>query len=182
MEKSGEGLRLLDMAGLVFGYGLASLLARAFFSTTFEWTPFLAVAAALIYLWLGLAMSGPIVLTFDRLRRNPQPIASETGPATLDDKRPRVRHTRAELCWLLIGSYWLVMTGFLAGYRVPGMSWPLLFVVPGLAILLLGVATLRRSPRRVTPARAWTHWAAYGLVATWPVVWVLLIVLATSLL
>ena len=64
--KRPRGLRLHDLVGLVVGYGMAALLARSFWpgSRPLEGVP--AVALALEFLWLGLAMSGPILLLLDR--------------------------------------------------------------------------------------------------------------------
>jgi hypothetical protein len=167
-------IRLSDLAGLVFGYGLASLLVKAFLPAKLldEGWLFL-VLTGLIYLWLGLAMSGPVILTFDRWRRN-------AGPASEHHKSP-VRHTRAELCWLLIGGYWLMLAACLISVRIPGTTAPLFFFVPGLAVLMLGLASVMRSAPRVTSARAWTHRAAVVLLATWPLVWGFTIVLSSRL-
>src|SRR5438309_5661001 len=72
-----RGLRIHDLVGLVVGYGMAALLARAFWPRSRPLTGIPAAALGLEFLWLGLAMSGPIVLLLDR-----------RGPSTARE-RPR---------------------------------------------------------------------------------------------
>src|SRR5271167_3809634 len=67
-----RGFHLLDLSAIVVGYGMASLLVRAYWPAGGR-PPLVEIAAiGLVYLWLGLAMSGPLVL----LPRRP------TGPAS----------------------------------------------------------------------------------------------------
>ena len=54
------GLRLHDLAGLVVGYSLAAMLIRSFRPLGEAETVGYGVALVLFYLWLGLAMSGPV--------------------------------------------------------------------------------------------------------------------------
>ena len=56
------GFHILDIAALVVGYGMASLLIRAFWPSAGIEGPVVLTVLGLEYLWLGLAMSGPIVL------------------------------------------------------------------------------------------------------------------------
>jgi uncharacterized protein (TIGR03067 family) len=118
-----SGLRLHDLVGLVVGYGMAALLARSFWPRSKPLTGIPAVALAFEFGWLGLAMSGPIVLLLDRRgattpttrpRRRPRPgrLISSTAPleapvgrspaTTRPDSPPSF--TRAELAWMMIGS------------------------------------------------------------------------------
>src|SRR5438105_3090990 len=90
-------LHLLDLTALVIGYGLAALLIRAFWPATELPSPAVGVVLGLVYLWLGLAMSGPLVLVHHH-RAHPGDPASAA---------PR---TWAETAWLMIGSYWIGLT------------------------------------------------------------------------
>src|SRR3954464_14019162 len=57
-----RGIHLLDLAAVVVGYSLASLLVRAFWPAVEPLAvPELSVIA-IAFLWLGMAMSGPIIL------------------------------------------------------------------------------------------------------------------------
>jgi hypothetical protein len=73
-------LRLIDLTGVVAGYSLAALLIRAFWHAGESPTPVM-LAIGLVYLWLGLAMSGPIVLLLDRRAR----------PESRPERPPRTR-------------------------------------------------------------------------------------------
>src|SRR3954468_21315737 len=61
-----RGLRLHDLIGLIVGYGMAALLVRSFWPRLRPLSGIPAAALGLEFLWLGLAMSGPIVLLLDR--------------------------------------------------------------------------------------------------------------------
>src|ERR1700716_990721 len=61
-----RGLRLHDLVGLVVGYGMAALLVRSFWPGSRPLQGVTAVALTLEFSWLGLAMSGPILLLLDR--------------------------------------------------------------------------------------------------------------------
>ena len=77
-----RGFHLLDIAALVVGYSMASLLIRAFWPDGGR-PPLAEIAAiGLVYLWLGLAMSGPLVL----LVRRP------AGPAVENPDPPEEPH------------------------------------------------------------------------------------------
>jgi hypothetical protein len=160
-----RSLRLLDLAALVVGYGMAALLVRALWRTSGAPTVVEALFLAFEYLWLGLAMGGPLVLLIDR-RAHPPP----GGPP---------QYTWAELAWLLIGGYWLGLTLLVAPSRLPVN--PLLGVFPivgALALRLFG----RRRPVPTTNRPPWTHRVAIGLLLTWPLAWADLILLSKTML
>jgi hypothetical protein len=194
-----RGLRLHDLVGLVVGYGMAALLARSFWPRSKPLTGIPAVALAFEFGWLGLAMSGPIVLLLDRRgpptpttrpRRPPRPgrLISSTGPveppAGRTEATPRPESppsfTRAELAWLMIGGYWIGLTMFV----VPALSIDTPWALVGLLQVVAALGLWLVVPRRTKPgaaAESWTHSAAVGLLATWPFAWIFLILLSRSL-
>jgi hypothetical protein len=168
-------LPIQDILALVAGYGMAALLFRAFWPTH---RPSAAVGlpGLGLYLWLGLAMSGPIVLSRHGPRRNREPEPRR-------DPTPVATRTWAELAWLLIGIYWIVLGVFsiptrLHEFKLADMV--LFGLVPLLLALALRVFGPKSSPgREATPG--WTHPAAVILVVTWPVAWACLIVWGRAL-
>ncbi len=163
-------IHLLDVAALIVGYGMASLLIRAFWPSAGEETGAVLAVGGLLYVWLGLAMSGPIVLF--RHRR-----VSAEGT---DAPRP---HTWAELAWLVIGFYWLGMTALVVPVRIPNtrlLDASLFGLFPVLAAVVIRFFSPRRPPADSKPD--WTHHAAIGLLATWPLAWAALILLGKTLL
>jgi hypothetical protein len=161
---TGGGLRLLDLAALVVGYGLAAVAVRAFWPRGVSPTLGLVLVAAPAYAWLGLAMSGPFVLLLNRPRRSPR-----------DESRP---FSRAETAWLLIGAYWIAAGLLIVPTRLPNTSLGFLATVPWLAAALLWLLSARPVPR----ATGWTHRAAVLVLATWPLAWGAMIVLTLALL
>jgi hypothetical protein len=194
-----RGLRLHDLIGLVVGYGMAALLARSFWprSKPLEGIP--AIALTFEFCWLGLAMSGPIVLLLDR-RGGPSP-ALKAGrpprpgrlisarepiepPVGRSPARPLAeepgRYTKAELAWLLIGGYWIALTMFV----VPALSIDTPWALVGLLQIVAALGLWVIVPRRAKPgaiADSWTHAAALALLWTWPFAWIFLILLSRSL-
>ena len=162
-----RGLRILDLAALVVGYGMAALLIRA------SWPPTRAVdgangaALALAYLWLGLAMSGPVVLL-------PRPAPADGTGAGSVGRPPR--YTGAEMAWLGIGGYWIVLTFAVAAAHSSARPLPLLAAIQFMAGMVTFV--LWCAGRRPSPGESWTHRAAVGLLATWPLAWADLIFLS----
>lgn len=163
-----RGFHLLDLSALVVGYGLASLLIRAFWTAASEETT-AVVTVALIYLWLGMAMSGPLVLF--RYRRS----ASQKSP-----------YTWAELAWLIIGFYWIGLTILMVPIRLRGtrvLDAGLVGVFPFLAALVLRFLSPRRSTETgAASTRTWTHRTAVGLLLSWPLIWLALILVGKTLL
>ncbi|MDB5350866.1 MAG: hypothetical protein JWN86_2113 [Planctomycetota bacterium] len=160
-------LRLLDLSALVLSYGLAALLIRAFYPNEGVPSGKIGVVVGFTYLWLGLAMGGPMVLLLDRRSR----------PADHDiDAAPR--YTWAETAWLLIGGYWICLAMFVVPSRLP--INPLLGVFPIVAALFLRLFARKVSPQ-VDSSTGWTHLAAIGVLVTWPVAWAAMILLGKTL-
>lgn len=167
-------VQLQDIVALVVGYALAALLFRAFWPATVP--AMLFCLPVLLYVWLGLAMSGPIIL----LRTSPR-----THERTLAQhgNRQTTSRTWAESAWILIGSYWIVLGLFVIPARLHDfklMDAVLYGVVP--VLVAIGFRLLGPAP---SPTEAgttpWTHLIAVGVLATWPVAWVCLLVVGISL-
>jgi hypothetical protein len=168
--------QLRDIVAVMVGYGMAALLFRAFWPDHRP-SAALAVAASGFYLWLGMAMSGPVLL----LRGRPSPPDEPPAPGQAHPEAGP--HSWAELAWSLIGGYWIifglvVIPTRLREFKLGDM---LLF---GLVPIVVAVALRLFSPRLVTERerkRGWTHTAAVVLVATWPAAWVCLILLGMAM-
>jgi hypothetical protein len=168
-------IQLQDILALVVGYAMAALLFRAFWPSTIPatllWPPILA-----FYVWLGLAMSGPIILFRDGARTD-RPVQAQRSSGLLASR------TWAESAWMLIGIYWIVLGLFVMPARLHDFQ-PLDAVLYGVVPILvaLGCQFLGRSPSPTGSATTpWTHFVAIGLLATWPLAWVCLLVLGGSL-
>jgi hypothetical protein len=157
--------RVLDLSALVVGYGLAALLMRAFWPASAEPTLPIAVVLGLEYLWLGLAMGGPVVLLFDHRFVRPS-----------DDTTDRA--TWAEMAWLIIGIYWIGLAVLTVPARLPIRPWFGLFPIAA-ALTLWRFGPERR--RTAAGEAAWTHRAAVALLVTWPLAWLALILLSETL-
>jgi hypothetical protein len=168
-------IQLQDILALVVGYGMAALLFRAFWPASGLSAP-LGLPVLCVYLWVGLAMSGPVILLWHRRR---------TGQATGDENRPgpSAERTWAESAWILIGCYWVILGLFVIPVRWhefkvgDAVLFGVLPIVAPLCLRFLGPGA---GPAR-HEATAWTHTAAIGLLATWPIAWICLIVLGQSL-
>ena len=104
----------------------------------------------LVYAWLGLAMSGPIVL----LIRRPPPSAPEPGDEPLAEPR-----TWAEIAWLIIGFYWIGLTLIVVPVRMNGahvLDSAVLGVFPILAALGLALFGPRDAVGQGDKS-LWTH-------------------------
>lgn len=198
-ERRPKGLRIHDLVGLVVGYGMAALLARSFWPSSKPLSGIPGVALVFEFSWLGLAMSGPIILLLDR-RGGPVPsprprrprrpgrlISSGEpldapigrGPAKIVEEPPRA-FSRAELAWMVIGGYWIGLTMFV----VPALSIDTPWALVGLLQVVAALGLWLVVPRPIKPgavADSWTHPAAVGLLATWPVAWAFLVLLSKSL-
>ena len=166
---------LQDILALVAGYGMAALLFRAFWPASRP-SPALGLPGLGLYLWLGLAMSGPIILCRRGPRRSQEPEPRPDPPAV-------ATRTWAELAWLLIGIYWIVLGLFSIPIRLHAFKLGDM-VLFGLVPVVLAVGFRLFGPRP-SPGReatsAWTHPAAVILLITWPVAWVCLIVWGKAL-
>jgi hypothetical protein len=177
VEKSHEGFHLLDISALVVGYGMASLLVRAYWPQSGTPDVWETLMIALVYTWLGMAMSGPIVLL---MRRPAVRAGEEDGP----DDAPR---TWAELAWMIIGFYWIGLTILIVPARMRGrmvLDSAILGVFPVLAAIALrfSAVRIRRFVAGADAATAWTHRAGVWLLLTWPFAWLGLILLGKTLL
>jgi len=163
--------QIRDMLAVVVGYGMAAVFFRAFWPAN-GLPPILGAPALGLYLWLGLALSGPIVLVRRGLRRTtPTP----AGPAAES-------RTWAEWAWLFVGTYWVVLGLFAIPARLGAfrMGDALVFgLLPIVVATVLRLAETRTGPER--SSTAWAHFAAVGLLATWPIAWLCLIVLGNRL-
>ena len=166
-----EGFRIRDLVGLVVGYGLAGFLLRSF-RPVFE-TQGAAEAAALVafYLWLGLAVSGPFVLALDR--RGP------ASPPRVPTTHPPSRYAGEELAWLGIGGYFVAIALFVVPSMQNETPWgAILGVQAFVATWLAAWWVTRLRSRKLEPAPPrWTRTAARVMLVTWPVAWVLLVLL-----
>ena len=170
-------LHLMEVAALVVGYGLASMLVRAYWPATTTPSAWELVFIAVVFGWLGLAMSGPMVLL---ARRPPRP----PSPDDADAQHPAAPRSWSELAWLIIGFYWIVLTLIVVPTRLRGaatLDSAFLGIFPvlvALGIRFFGPPALRR-PADET---GWSHRAGVGLLVTWPFAWFALIVLGKTLL
>jgi len=171
-------IQLIDVTAMVVGYGLAAVLFRAFWPQSHVPPP-LALFAIGFYVWLGLAMSGPLILLRQRH-------AGPVNPGGTQSTQPLASTARtwAEMAWLLIGIYWIVMGVFILPIRLHSFRFSdtILFgLVPLTAGLVLRVfgPRVRARDRDHVP---WTHQVAVGLLVTWPLAWVCLIVVAEAML
>jgi hypothetical protein len=133
-----------------------------------------AMVIGLVFLWLGMAMSGPVVLIIRR------PPLRETED---EDASPGLR-TWAELAWLIIGFYWIGLTILVVPVRMRGTRF-LDSAILGLFPILASVGLWFSSHGKRRPAggeASWTHRAGVGLLLTWPVAWLALILLGKTLL
>src|SRR5437762_1798504 len=95
--------QIQEILALIVGYGMAALFVRAFWPSS-GLPRALGPAALVLYLWLGLAMSGPILLLRHR-EPPPRPPDPQRSPAA----PPVAARTWAEWAWLCIGVYWIIL-------------------------------------------------------------------------
>jgi hypothetical protein len=160
---------------VMVGYGMAALFFRAFWPDAGP-SVIMAVAGIGLYLWLGMAMSGPIALL---RRRSRQSGAVESRQRFT----PTTSYSWAELAWLLIGIYWILLGLFVIRARLPEFTLGDTFLfglVPFAVALVLRMIGHRLSAKHET-TRAWTHNAGVVVVVTWPIAWVALIILGKTL-
>jgi hypothetical protein len=146
------------------GYGLAALLIRSFWPTSRELpSAKVGVALGLLYLWLGLAMGGPLILFLHR-RAGGRP-----------GEPPR--YTWAELAWLMIGFYWVALAILVVPTRM--QVTPLLGVFP--VIAGVGLRVFGGKSQAVTGSTStWTHRIGVVLLVTWLPAWADLVLLSQT--
>jgi hypothetical protein len=165
---------------------MASLLIRTFWPTGGQPPPAEVAAIVVVYSWLGLAMSGPFLLLVGRPSgpAGPGPVGGATRTPE-DSAAINGSRTWAELAWLIIGFYWLGLMVLVVPVRLrrsPLQDATLLGVLPIAAALVLRFLDRRSRPMRAgRDAPSWTHRAAVGLLITWPIAWVALILVGKSL-
>jgi hypothetical protein len=182
-------VEIQDILALVVGYGMAALLFRAFWPIHPSWSS-VGLPGAGLYLWLGLAMSGPIILLRRRLFRPPQ-VPGEPASENAVERSTPIQGalgrpsgtTWAERAWLLIGAYWIVLGIIIIPARLhefklgDALLFGLAPVVVAIGLRLLG----QNAPHGPELVRGWTHVAAIALLVTWPLAWICLIVLGSSI-
>jgi hypothetical protein len=163
-ERPRRGPRLLDLLALTVGYGLAALLIRAFWPTSGQ-IPSVSVGVALgvLYLWLGLAMAGPLILLLDRRTRS-----RPGGPPP---------YTWAEMAWLLIGSYWVALAVLVVPTRMEVS--PFLGALP--VVAAIGLRLFGGAGSISGSTAAWTHRVGVALLFTWVPAWADLVLLSRTL-
>jgi hypothetical protein len=163
--------QLQDILAVTVGYGLATLFFRAFWPDQSP-SALMGVAGIGLYLWLGMAMSGPIAL----LRRRSR-LSGSSEPGERSTRAPF--YTWAELAWMLIGTYWIVLGLFVIRARLPDFKLGdlVLFGLVPFAVALLFRVFGPSSTRENEATHAWTHTVAVIIVATWPIAWISLILL-----
>jgi hypothetical protein len=183
-ESGRRRLALLDLIALTSGFALAALLVRTFWSSiAIHGAGGVAILSG-TYLWLGLCMSGPVLLLLERRPRDgvgsvrrPSMRPPPGREAEIIGPLPASRYTRAELAWMSVGAYWIGAAALLLPGRLGDSPLALLLVLELLSALGLWVVVpVRRTAR--PPHRNWPHRMAISLLVSWPLVWGGLIYLA----
>jgi hypothetical protein len=164
-----------DLLGLVIGYGMAALFFRAFWPTQGLRSELITPAVGL-YAWLGLAMSAPALLT------RPRTMAIHGGEigAIIPSGAER---TGSEIAWLWIGIYWIALALFVIPSRMSDFQardTALLAVLPSSAVILSRNLKPKWQPG-LKPANPWTRNAAVGVLVTWPLAWICLMILGATI-
>ena len=173
VEAQRQRFHLLDAAAMMVGYSVASLLIREYWPQNETPRVWAVMVIALVYLWLGLAMSGPVVLLIRR------PVPNPDHP-----EEPSEPRTWAELAWMLIGFYWIGLTLVVVPIRVQGgrfLDSAVLGLFPVLAALLLRAFGMKAAKGIAGKGRpTWTHQVGVALLWSWPFAWMGLILLGKT--
>jgi hypothetical protein len=162
-----------DLLGVVVGYAMAAALFRAFWPASPP-PAWVGGPASVFYVWLGLTLSGPLILLCRRAPSDPSP----GGPGVSPHHAPVRRQTWAESIWMFVGIYWIALGLFVIPIRLHTFG-------PGDALLFgllpfVGAWISRRFAPKSHARRtegSWTHGAAVVLLLTWPVAWGCMIVM-----
>jgi hypothetical protein len=174
-KRSHHQIPLVDSLAVIVGYGMAAELFRACWPSSPP-APVLRLPIATLYIWIGMAMSGPPLLLWRGFAR--------PAVATQGTQSPQAtRATWAETAWLLIGIYWIVIGLFLIPARLRGfqLTDTVLFGIIPFAVSLGFWLCRPRKANESVPSHPWTHTTAVVLLAMWPVAWFCLIVLGKSM-
>lgn len=185
-----RGLRLSDLLGITAGYGLAAWLAQAFRPRSIPGSALAYASLAFEFAWLGLMMSGPLVLFLERERFAPGgsgqgrgKLIGDVPPGTPPEPDPigaRRAYSRAELAWSVIGAYWIGLAVLVVPLRSGETPWLMMSLVPVLGLAWLLVAPRPRAGSH--PPRGWTHPTAVALLWTTPLAWLNLVLIARALM
>lgn len=157
------GPRLLELGAIVVGFSLAALALRVCWPKGLIPSTTDLAAGVVVYVWLGLAASGPFVLLLGRHQRR--------GP-----RGAVVPYSSAEKAWLLIGGYWIMI---LVAAALLVSIFPIVGLVP-IVVAALSWLIAPRPPRLSANERPWTHRVALLVLWTWPVAWVAMVILTES--
>lgn len=184
---------MLDMVAMTVGFAMAALLLQVFWGSASRSGSLGVTLLLLIYCWLGLCMSGPLILLLER-RGRPRTAAdrdARTGAGRREppgrsalgsgfDGASGSRYTRCERAWMSIGAYWIGAAAFCLPIVTRDVPSLLLLILQTVALVgLWALVPGRRPPVRAETA--WTHRLAVALILSWPLAWAASIYLAIGL-
>lgn len=156
-------ITVLDLAGLIVGYATAASIYR---STVLAQHPFselaLSVVAAIAFAWLGLVLSGPIVLGLRSLQRTAE--SRRSGPESI---------------WGILGLLWYAVAvarwlRFLDPDSLTNLASFLAAAAAAVAPLFFVIHWRSERKRMIAADRStWCHHAGLLCAAAWPAGWCL---------
>ena len=166
-----DGFRIRDLAGLVVGYGLAGFLLRSF-------RPGVRDPGRR----RGGGPRGVLPLARAGGERAVRPAPRPPGPAPaprVPTTHPPSRYAGEELAWLGIGGYFVAIAVFVVPSTQHQTPWGAILAVQAFvaAWIVAWWVTRRQSREREPAPPRWTRRAAWVMLVTWPVAWVLLVLL-----
>jgi hypothetical protein len=167
-------IQLQDILALVVGYAMAALFLRAFWPKSIP-VLLLGLPVLALYIWLGLAISGPMLLLRSGARTSQSDARHRSGS--------KGARTWAESAWILIGIYWIVLGLFVIPAHLQNFQLKDTVLFGAVPVLVaLGFRFLGPSLSAARPGlTSWTHLAAVIFLATWPIAWVCLILLGNAI-